>query len=60
MTLFLLGGVAEVVFQIAMERKMIASRMPLPRTLAYAGVLMVSLVLAMYILLRVVNLTHMS
>lgn len=59
LTLFLLGGVAEVVFQIAMERKMIASRMPLPRTLAYAGVLMVSLVLAMYVLLRVVNLTHM-
>ena len=39
---------------------MIVSRMPLPRTLVYAGVLMVSLVLAMYILLRVVNLTHMS
>ena len=60
MTLFLLGGMAEVVFQMAMERKMIASRLPLPRTLAYAGVLMISLVLAMYILLRVVNLTHAS
>ena len=57
--LFLLGGVAEVVFQMALERKMIASRLPLPRTLVYAGVLMVSLVLAMYILLRIVNLTHM-
>ena len=46
MTLFLLGGVTEVVFQMAMERKMIASRLPLPRTLAYSGGLMISLVLA--------------
>ena len=60
MTLFLLGGVAEVVFQMAVDRKMIASRLPLPRTLAYSGVLTVSLVLAMYVLLRVVNLTHPS
>jgi len=60
MTLFLLGGVAEVVFQMAMERKMIASRLPLARTLAYSGGLAISLVLVMYILLRIVNLTHMS
>jgi hypothetical protein len=59
MTFFLLGGFVEVVFQMALERKMIGSRLPLPRTLAYSGVLMTSLVLAMYILLRVVNLTHM-
>ena len=56
MTLFLLGGFTEVVFQMAMERKMIGSRLPLPRTLAYSGVLAISLVLVMYILLRVVNL----
>lgn len=60
LTLFLLGGVAEVVFQIAVERRMIASRLPLPRTLAYSAVLMVSLVLALYVLLRVINLTHIS
>ncbi len=58
MTFFLLGGMAEVVFQMALERRMIASRLPLPRTLAYSGVMMIALVLAMYILLRVVNLTH--
>ena len=60
MTFFLLGGFTEVVFQMAMERKMIGSRLPLPRTLAYSGGLAISLVLLMYILLRVVNLTHMS
>ena len=42
---------------MALERKMIAPRLPLARTLCYSGVLMISLVLVMYILLRVVNLT---
>lgn len=58
LTFFLLGGFAEVVFQMALERKMIPSRPPLTRSLAYSGVMMIALVLAMYILLRVVNLAH--
>jgi O-antigen ligase len=60
MTFFLLGGMAEVVFQMALDRGMIAPRLPLARTLVYAGVLMISLLAAMYVLLRIVNLTHMS
>lgn len=60
MTFFLLGGVTEVVFQMALDRQMIAGRLSLPRTLVYAGGLMISLLAGMYILLRIVNLTHMS
>jgi O-antigen ligase len=60
MTFFLLGGIAEVVFQMALERKMIAPRLPLPRTLIYSGAMMILLLLAMYVLLRITNLTHMS
>ncbi len=58
MTLFLLGGMAEVVYQMALDRGMIAPRLPLARVLPYVGGLAVSLVLTMYILLRIVNLTH--
>jgi hypothetical protein len=60
MTFFLLGGVCEVVLEMALERKMTAPRLPLVRTLIYSGVLMILLLLAMYMLLRIDNLTHMS
>ena len=60
MTFFLLGGMAEVVFQMAFDRGMVAPRLPLARTVMYAGGLAISLLLIMYILLRTVNLTHMS
>jgi O-antigen ligase len=58
MTLFLLGGMVEVVYQIALQRGMIAQRMQLKRLLLYAAGLGFSLVLAMYILLRTVHLMH--
>jgi O-antigen ligase len=58
LTLFLLGGVVEVVFQMAMERKMIVSRMRLSRVLPYSGLLAVSLLLLMYLSLRVLNLVR--
>jgi O-antigen ligase len=60
MTFFLLGGICEVVLEMALERKMVAPRLPLARTLIYSGVLMILLLLAMYMLLRIDNLTHMS
>ena len=60
MTFFLLGGMVEVVFQMAFDRGMIAPRLPLARGLLYAGGLAISLLLAMYVLLRIVNLAHMS
>ncbi|MHB1674814.1 MAG: O-antigen ligase family protein [Acidobacteriaceae bacterium] len=57
-TLFLLGGMAEVVFQMALQRGMIAPRLRLARTLPYAGILAISLILVMYVSLRVMNLTR--
>jgi len=58
MTLFLLGGVAEVVYEMALDRGMIAPRLRLARLAPYAGGLAISLVLMIYVMLRIVNLTH--
>jgi hypothetical protein len=58
MTLFLLGGMTEVVFEMALSRGMISPRMPFGKLLRYSGVLTIALVLAMYIMLRVINLIH--
>jgi O-antigen ligase len=58
MTLFLLGGIAEVVYTLALERNMITPRLPLGRVLPYAGGLAIALVLVIYVMLRVVNVTH--
>ncbi len=58
LTLFLLGGFAEVIFQMALERKMLAPRLTLPRTLMYSGVMMVVLLLSTLIFLRIFNLTQ--
>ena len=57
MTFFLLGGMAEVVFEMAFRREVIAPRMGLLRVLPRAGVLAVSLIFLLYILLRTVHLT---
>jgi len=58
MTFFLLGGMVEVVYEMALRRGMIASRLPLARVLPYSGGLAVSLVLLMYVVLRIMNLMH--
>jgi hypothetical protein len=58
MTFFLLGGMAEVVYEMALRRGMIAPRLKLARVLPYAGGLAISLILLMYIMLRITNLTH--
>jgi hypothetical protein len=58
LTLFLLGGMAEVVYEMALQRGMVAPRMPLRRLLPYSGGLAVLLVLGLYIMLRILNLMH--
>jgi hypothetical protein len=58
MTFFLLGGMVEVVYEMAQQRWMIAPRLPLARVMPYAAGLAISLVLLMYIMLRVTNLMH--
>jgi hypothetical protein len=58
MMFFLLGGIAEVVFQMALERGMVAPRLRMARLLPYTGGMALSLVLLMYIMLRTANLMH--
>jgi len=58
MTLFLLGGLAEVVFQMALDRGMITPRLPFGRTLAYSGILWIVMIPGMYAIIRVLNLLH--
>jgi O-antigen ligase len=57
-SLFLLGGIVEAVFQIALQNGMVAPRVKISRVLVHAGVLAVALLMAMYVLLRVVNIIH--
>ncbi|MGP8226870.1 MAG: O-antigen ligase family protein [Terracidiphilus sp.] len=58
MTFFLIGGMVEVVYEMALQRGMIAPRLPFARVTPYAAGLAISLVLLMYIILRVTNLMH--
>lgn len=53
LTFFLLGGVAEVVYESALQRGMIPARLRLDRVLLYAAGLAPALVLAVYILAKV-------
>jgi hypothetical protein len=57
-TLFLLGGMAEAVYEMALQRGMIAPRLRLASLLPYSGGLTAFLVLVMYILVRILNLMH--
>jgi len=58
LTLFLLGGLTEVTFQMALQRGMVSPRLPLGRVLRYSGFLTIGFILIMYLTLRIVNLTH--
>lgn len=58
MTLFLLGGMIEVIFEMALQRSIVTSRLPLPRTIVYAGGLAVILVFILYVMVRMANLMH--
>jgi hypothetical protein len=58
MTLFLLGGMVEVVYEMALRRGMVVPRLRLARVLPYSGILAVLLVLMMYVMLRIVNMIH--
>lgn len=58
LTLFLLGGVAESVYQMALDRGMIAPRLPISKVFTSSAVLAVSLLVLIYISVRVLNFTH--
>lgn len=54
----MLGGIAEVVYQMALDRGMIAPRWPLGCVMKYAFGLAICLIIVMYILLRILNLAR--
>jgi hypothetical protein len=56
--LFLQGGMIEVVYEMALRRGMVPSRLRLARTARNSAGLAIALVLLMYVMLRTVNLTH--
>lgn len=58
LTLFLLGGLTEVVFQMALQRGLVSPRLPFGRILRYSGMLTIGFIMVMWITLRIVNLTH--
>jgi hypothetical protein len=58
LTFFLLGGMVEVVYQMALRRGMIAPRLRLARLLPYASGLAILLVIGLYITLRIMNGMH--
>jgi hypothetical protein len=58
MTLFLLGGIAEVVFEMALQRGMISPRLPPARVLRYAVGMTLSLPVLVYVVLRFGNLSR--
>ena len=56
MTFFLLGGMVEVAYEMAVQRGMVAPRLRLARVLPYAGILAFALILVLYFMLRIMNL----
>ena len=58
MTMFTIGGMTEVVYEMALRRGMIAPRLKHTKVLPYSGVLTVALVLVLYITVRVLNVLH--
>jgi hypothetical protein len=58
MTLFLLGGLVEVIYEMALKRGMVAPRTRVLQSLPYAAGLAGVLVLALYIMTRILNLVR--
>jgi hypothetical protein len=56
MTLFLLGGIVEVIYEMALRRQMVSARMPMARTLRYSVLFAFGLLVLVYIVLRSGNL----
>jgi O-antigen ligase len=57
-TFFLLGGMVEVVYDLALKQGMIGPRLPFRRVLGYSGCFAFLLLLLVYIMLRITNLMH--
>lgn len=58
MTLFLLGGMAEVVYEMARQQGIVGPRLPMAKCLKYSAGLMVLSMTLVYLTLRIFNLTR--
>ena len=58
LTFFLLGGMAEVVYEVAQHRGMVAPRPPLVRVLIHSVGLMFAMLILVYVMLRILNVTR--
>ena len=57
-TLFMLGGLSESAYQLALNRGMISQRPPLLKLLRQSAIMAVSLLIAMYVVVRILNLAR--
>jgi hypothetical protein len=57
-TLFLLGGMTEVVYQMGLRRGMIPPRLRFDRVLPYSAALTVGLIVLLYVSVRILNLSR--
>jgi hypothetical protein len=58
LTLFLIGGVVEALYEMALRRGMVGPRMRLGRSLPYSALLATILIVVMYVVVRFLNLVH--
>jgi hypothetical protein len=58
LTFFLLGGLVEAIYEMALKQGMIAPRPPLVRAIPASAGLALSLILLMYVMLRTMNFMH--
>ena len=54
-TLFLLGGIAEAVYEMGLKRGIVCARWPLMRVLPWTGGLTIAMILSLYVMLRITN-----
>ena len=58
MTLFIYGGMVEVLYRMALDQGFVPERMKLPRVLRLSAIVGVALIAVVYIMLRAQNLMH--
>ncbi len=58
LTLFLLGGMAESIYQMALERGMIGPRMPFIKVSGYSAGFAFFLLVLVYVVVRILNFAH--
>jgi hypothetical protein len=58
MTLFIYGGMVQVIYRMALDQGLVPERLPLPRVLRFSAIGVIALITVVYIMLRLQNLMH--